>query len=336
MKISGIDKDIEKSIYYLDANGFKPYASCDGVIENHKKDDKVGDAYISFLKSPKIIDLMSIFLNDKENFSVGMNSETHLGIHELYGNIISGNAYQVRFSNKYGERTTGFENIIRNVVEGKVEIPSEEKQKLEKLDKILEENSDSDITFEVRFNINYQPHMNKSGKINELVIETKRGDEKPQGDIIINTERDMNELANILAEKYNMPKRQESFEEEYPEDEFIIAQYDKTSCSIYFTDEHFEQILDKIQFIKGIANTLPIFESREWTGDFDELVDEEYDEMWEFEDNQFYEEDLEESKTALEEREAILSKLENEEEKLIKLEQMIERFKAKDENSIGE
>lgn len=336
MKISEIDKDIEKIIYYLDANGFRPYASCDGVIENHKKDDKVGDAYISFLKSPKIIELMSVFLKDKENFSVTINSETHLGIHELYGNVIAGNAYQVNFSNKYGERTTDFENIIKNIVEEKTEIPSEEKQKLEMLDKILEENSDSDITFEVRFNENYQPHMNKTGKINELVIETKRGDEKPQGDIIINTERDMNELANILAEKYNMPKRQESFEEEYPEDEFIIAQYDKCRCSIYFTDEHFPQILDKIQFVRGISNTLPTFESREWLGDFEDLVDEEYEEMWEFEEDDFGEEDFEESKTALEQREEILSRLENQEEELIKIEQMIEKSKSKDENSIGE
>lgn len=48
MKISGIDKDFEDIIYYLDSNGFKPFASCDGVEANHVNQNDVGDAYIAF------------------------------------------------------------------------------------------------------------------------------------------------------------------------------------------------------------------------------------------------------------------------------------------------
>lgn len=336
MKISGIDKDIESIIYYLDSNGFKPYASCDGVIENHEKDEEVGEAYIAFLKSPKIIELMSAFFLDKENFSVTLKSEEHSEPHELYGNIISGNIYQVSFSNQYSERTDSFENIIRNIVEGKEVISSKEKTQLEILDKILEENSNSDVAFEVNFNRNYQPHMNKSGKINELIVTTKVGDEKVDGDIILKNEIDMNELANILSKKYNMPKKEDSFEEKYQENEFIFSQCDRCSCLIYFTDEHFPQILEMIQYIRDIAHTLPTFESKEWIGDYEETFDDEYDEMWQLEDDEFDKEIMEEQKTALEQREEILIKLEEESEQLTKLEQMIEKFRAKDENSIGE
>ena len=53
MKISGIDKDFEDIIYYLDAKGYKPFASCDGVEANHERPKEVTDAYISFLKVRK-------------------------------------------------------------------------------------------------------------------------------------------------------------------------------------------------------------------------------------------------------------------------------------------
>ena len=39
MKISGIDKDFEDIIYYLDKKGLKPFASCDGVEKNHEDDE---------------------------------------------------------------------------------------------------------------------------------------------------------------------------------------------------------------------------------------------------------------------------------------------------------
>lgn len=70
MKITGIDKDFEDIIYYLDKNGFKPFASCDGVEANHVNPKDVNKAYICFLKSPKIINLMAELLKDRENFNI--------------------------------------------------------------------------------------------------------------------------------------------------------------------------------------------------------------------------------------------------------------------------
>ena len=108
MKISGIDKDFEDIIYYLDAKGYKPFASCDGVEANHERPKEVTDAYISFLKSPKIIDLMAVFLQDKENYTVSLNSGDNERATELYGNIILGMRYGVYFNNKSGENSDKF------------------------------------------------------------------------------------------------------------------------------------------------------------------------------------------------------------------------------------
>lgn len=273
MKISRIDKDLEGLIYYLDAKGFKPFSSCDGVEANHENPQEVSDAYISFLKSPRILEMMAVFLGRAEEFQVSLQGESHSEPHELYGNIISGTTYQVSFKNKSGERTLEFANIIRNIVEEKVEIPEREKRILGMLERALEDNRNSDIVFEVIFNNNYQPYMCKAGRINELCIETVIGEERREGDISITTQRDMNVLAQLIAKQYGIPQRKESFDEEYPETEFVIASNDKCSCSIYFTDEHFLQILEQMQYIREIAHTLPTFESREWLGSDEELYE---------------------------------------------------------------
>ena len=65
MKISEIDKDFEDIIYYLDKSGFKPFASCDGVEAHHANANDVSDAYISFIKSSRIIELLAEFLKEK-------------------------------------------------------------------------------------------------------------------------------------------------------------------------------------------------------------------------------------------------------------------------------
>ena len=317
MKISEIDKDFEDIIYYLDSNGFKPFASCDGVEANHPNPNDVNDAYIIFLKSPKIINLMAEFLKDKENFNIILDSERKFQPYDYYGNIISGTNYTVRFSNKEGERTQYFESIIRNLVEKGENDTENEQKKLSMLEKVLEENSDSDLSFSVSLNGEYQPFMRKEGKINELTITTKSGNEREEDDVIIHTERDMKVLANILSEKYNIKERKDDLRE-YPETEFIVPSFDKCSCSIYFTDEHFNQILEQIQYIKQIAHTIPIFEGKE------AIFDEYNYEEWEMNNEiteQYMSEEFEE--TPLSKRENRLLELEKEARELSIEEQKI-------------
>lgn len=343
MKISEIDKDFEDIIYYLDNNGYKPFASCDGVEANHKNPEDVTNAYIAFLKSPKIIDLMAIFLEDKENYTVSLNSGDNERAIKLYGNIILGPRYGVYFNNKSGENSDKFKSIIKKAVEQRQTNPSEEKRKLEILNKVLEDNSDSNLEFQVDFNTSYQPFTKKEGKINSLTIETKLGEEKIESNISIKQEVDMEVLADILSKKYQIPQKSDSIEERYLETEFVTFCTDKTSCTIYFIDEHLPQILDQIKYIKEIAHTLPTFESKEWIGSDEEYMKEYnkyYAEQYGIEEIEIqgleedildeFEENVE-GKTPLGQREDILLKLEQEAQKLLMQEQQLEKMKAKED-----
>ena len=272
MKISGIDKDFEDIIYSLDKNGFKPFASCDGVEANHENPNDVSDAYIVFMKSPRIIELFSKFLENKETFNILLENEGHLKPYELYGNIISGTTYNVKFSNKKGENTRYFKDIIRNLINNREKTLTDNQKKLHSLEKVLEEDTSSKLFFQVSLNGNYQPYMQKKEIINELIIGTKLDDEN-----INQTMLNMYVLADILAEKYNI--KQETYSSnKYPEKEFIISSSGKESCSIYFTDEHFNQILELIRYIRNIEHTIPTFEVREWLGSDEEMYGEMYDE----------------------------------------------------------
>ncbi len=70
MKISGIDKDFVNIINYLDENGFKPYASCDGVEENHLESQPAALAYISFLKVMALLILWLLLKEIRKNFRI--------------------------------------------------------------------------------------------------------------------------------------------------------------------------------------------------------------------------------------------------------------------------
>jgi hypothetical protein len=289
MKISEIDKDFEDIIFYLDANGFKPFASCDGVEANHKNPKKVNDAYIAFLKSPRIINLMAEFLKDRKNFSIELKSEDCCKPYELYGNTISGTKYNVYFSNRKGEKTEYFKNIIKMLVEKEENAQKEEKvqnddkTKLELLEKVLEKNSDSDLAFGVFLNGNYQPYMGRPEKINELVIATKSNEGKVEGNVEIKTMRDMEALASILSKKYNINiwKRNTN---EYANIERTIVTNDKCSCSIYFTDKYFPQMLEQIEYIRQIAHVLPTFEYRECIDSYEDLYSEYESEYLDYDD----------------------------------------------------
>lgn len=235
--------------------------------------------------------------------------------------MISGTTYGVYFLNKQGEKTQQFENIIRNVSEKQEEYKGNELEKLEMLEKVLEENSDSDLYFSVSLNTQHQPYMKKTGQINELIITTKSGEERVEGDFIIHTERDMEVLASILSEKYNIKKRQENLAE-YSETEFIMPSFDKCSCSVYFTDDHFNQVLEQIQYIKQIAHTIPTFEGKEWNGYDDEILDEYDNDEWDI-DEEFFE-------TLLSKKEEVLSELEREAEEILVEEQQIPEIRQLD------
>ena len=66
--------------------------------------------------------------------------------------------------------------------------------------------------------------MRKTGRINELTITTKSENGEIDGNIMIQTERDMEVLANILSKKYNIHQMVDSADE-YRETEFIMPRF---------------------------------------------------------------------------------------------------------------
>ncbi len=270
MNISGIDKDLVDIINYLDAKGFKPFASCDGVLANHTDSKSVTSAYIAFLKSPKIIDLMSAFLRDKNNFQVFLSSDSYVKPLELYGNILEGNRYTVSFSNEKGDVTSYLERIIKGIAEGTIAIPDGEKKNLRELSETLEDDENSDLYFEVTLNCSYQPFMQKQGKVNVMKVGTKEG---------YGYARNMSDLADILAKKYEMPKKKADimdFNQDFSESEFVLNHCGNDMCEIYFSDERLEQMIREIRFIRGISPTLPTFEVKEPDYDEFDFYEDEY------------------------------------------------------------
>lgn len=228
MKISGIDPDFINIIDYLDEKGYKPFASCDGVLANHDSPEQVNDAYISFLESSKIVELMAKFSKDPK-FRVDISNSTKKNPYELYGNEIEGNQYSVYFSNKNGELTSHFEDVIMQVE--KENTSSNEVEKLGRLSSILKDDKNSNLHFNVSLNSRMEP--------NTLHISTKVECEK----------RDMDELINMLYERFS-------------EDEIAVDFFSKrnTEFNILFSDEQFEQILELISYSKSIEGDIPILE----------------------------------------------------------------------------
>lgn len=262
MKISGIDKDFIDIINELDEKGFRPYSSCDGVEANHIGKAKPDFAYIAFLRSPRILDLMAAFLRDKETFDVSISNSANCEPVEHYGNIAEGNTYVASFLNLSGNMTSYFERIIRGIMAEKIAIQDEETQILQEFDRILADDETTNLFIQVCFNRRYHPYMNKPGKSNVLTVATKEGklhgvDSPPQeGNMYCIS---MNRLASMLTKKYGIQIKRDSFDEEFGEDEFAVCTGDST-CEIYYTDEHIEQMLEHIGYIKSIEEQLPIFE----------------------------------------------------------------------------
>lgn len=247
LKVSGIDKDFVNIINYLNEEGLKPFASCDGVVANHNEDNVPISAYIAFLNSPRIIDLLAAFLRDKETFTVTVSNHTASKPYYLYNNLIYGNHFGVSFFNYTGNVTAYFEKIITKVMDGNIKITNDEKRNISRLSSILEKNKKSALNFSVDFNTQYQPSMGKQGKINSLRVSTKSGYET----------RDVSGLIDMLPEEYGMVRNNM-----YCEDEFAVCP-DKFECVVYFKDENTDLILGMIKHIRRIERDLPIREVKE-------------------------------------------------------------------------
>lgn len=265
MKKSNIDKDFIDIIDYLINMGFKPFSSCDGVLANHADPKSVTAAYISFLKSKKIIELMAAFLKSEnsKNFEINIQNNSFSYPYEYLGNIISGNRYTVYFDNKNGNATSDFEKIIKSVAENKISILDNEIQILSNIDKAISDDGNSNLNFSISLNSKYQPYIKRTNSINKLLITTKEN-------LNSNNYKDMNFLCNILSKKFGIVQKSDNLNETFENSEFSIGRMD--GCEIYF-ENNIGQILEIINYARQIERSLPEYEYVE--PDYDDLYFED-------------------------------------------------------------
>lgn len=299
MKISGIDEDFVDIINYLDKVGYKPFASCDGVLAHHDNPQEMVDdddeAYIAFLESPKIFELMASFLKDGR-FTITFDNSSYQKPYELYGNEIAGNHYAVYFSNLDGELTSYFKDIIMQTT--KENIDKDAVAKLSRLSSVLEDNENSELTYSVSLNSLLAP--------NKLSIKNKEDCEH---------KKDMYALIDLLYSQIS----------QFPEDEITIDDVTRkrSEFDILFSNEQFEQILGLISYCKDIEHTLPILENKEILFGF--MKKQGLECIMELEE-----------KSPLQQREAELSSLEAEEKTISEAEALINKQNQKEGYDIGE
>lgn len=192
MKKTNIDKGFIEIVNYLDDKGFKPWASCDGVLANHKNKKDVNRAYLSFMNSEKIIELMTAFYRDRE-FEINISNSFNAKSRNYCGNTIKGNTYTVYFSNLYGEKLNYFFRIIKGICEEKIIISDEEKEGLKQTGDIIKDTEGEELYFSVHLNSSYQPYMARHGKVNVLNVTTKEG---------LELQRNMKNLGDMISQKF--------------------------------------------------------------------------------------------------------------------------------------
>lgn len=258
-----IDKGFIDICKYLNDNDLITWSSCDGILANHQgKEDRVIKAYISFLESPKILDLITAFYkNDKFELNL---SNLRCSEPYYYGyNLIKGNIYGIYFNNKLGQNTAEFEEIAHNVC-GRT---SEEKQDnervfLESLSKELVDDEQSLLNISVTFNQEVHTDSNIDRKDNYLQIDTKSG---------VST-LDLIPIVKDISEKYNLKiiTGDDMLDGEY-------IKYYENMCFVHLKKEHFGYILDIIREAKKLEKILPAI-SVKYADEYDEFYkDDDYE-----------------------------------------------------------
>lgn len=195
IKVQDIDEDFVDIIDRLIENGFRPWASCDGVKVHHTP-EKLNEgltAYIAFLNSDKILQLFSAFKKDVY-FELILSNQNSKYPKEMYGNIIEGNKYSIHFKNLDGEYTKYFDKIINYVIlNNELKIDDD----IDNISKKLDLAQNSQIAFEIGVNVLHPAYYNdyEQIKTNSLTIYSKEGYESVPN---------INELMNMILKEYNL------------------------------------------------------------------------------------------------------------------------------------
>lgn len=263
MKITDIDKDFVDIINNLNDSGFRPWASCDGVDRNHDPDKKPIHAYISFLNSSNIIDLMSALYKDKENFSIEIRTPSHVYPYYYYENLIEGLIFSVRFENHNSERTDYFSRIINGVIDKSIKVGQDETRLLTDISNLLGHDDNSLLYLEVCLNYRYHMTSCLDERINSISIGSKSGS---------NRCLDMEEALNKVSQDYGLEVVEyydKKFVDKHKEFIYKVGQY---YFNVYLTDENVNKIPEIIQKVQEMEKDLKTCKSSQMDepGDMDE------------------------------------------------------------------
>lgn len=137
---SDIDIGILPLVELLNDNDFRPFASCDGMVEHHKdkwgnpNPDEVVNAYVSMLDSENTRNLFAVLMN---NDSFNLNISNPEVPYMLYGNEISGLKFSLYFDNYKGENMHVLSSIVKKVASGEIIPNTENRWKIDLVCKVL-------------------------------------------------------------------------------------------------------------------------------------------------------------------------------------------------------
>ena len=249
MEKSSIDKDFVDIVDYLDSRGFKPWSSCDGVLANHQDASTVNKAYMCFMESEKIIDLMAALYRD-EDFELTLSNNSYAKERKYAGNLIEGNNFGVYFLNLHGEKTNYFFKIIKGIAEGRIEISNEEKERIRTIVEAVRDTSGEELCITAYLNSEYDSYMEKIGKTDKIRFYTKVG-----LDISRNMKALGDELAGFLGCTNNSLERKGDFSGD------IYLESNRNICELLLKGDA-RDIVNIINYCKSIEKQLPQFEEQ--------------------------------------------------------------------------
>lgn len=165
-----IDPGILPLVKLLNNNGFRPFASCDGILEHHKdkwgnpNPNEIVNAYISLMDSANTRSLFAILMdNDYFNLSISNPESPYV----LYGNEISGLKFSIYFDNYRGENVNVLISIVGRIISGKASVSTQNRDKIDLICKVLSSKF-IDKNLNVSFDIHsiyrgiYKEHVSKN------------------------------------------------------------------------------------------------------------------------------------------------------------------------------
>lgn len=139
--VSDIDIGILPLVELLNDNDFRPFASCDGLVEHHKdkwgnpNPDEIVNAYVSMLDSESTRNLFAVLMdNDSFNLNISNPEVPYM----LYGNEISGLKFSVYFDSYIGDNLKLLLEIVNEIILGKMIVDEKNRKKIDLICNLLE------------------------------------------------------------------------------------------------------------------------------------------------------------------------------------------------------